>query len=272
MTGPNLRKRPEMEKDYSRFKIRLYEIMERAQAGDVVSRSFDIFLIALVITNVMAAVLETVKGIHDPYAGYFYAFEVFSIIVFTIEYALRLWACTVNLMYAHPIKGRLRYAITPLAIIDLIAILPFYIHAFLPVDLRFVRVFRLLRMLRILKIARYSEAFNRIIVVITKKKSELVLTVFLLLVLLVFASSVLYTLENPAQPEKFSSIPAAMWWGVATLTTVGYGDIYPITPLGKMIAGIVAIIGIGIIALPGAIIVASYFEHRGSPKPLVCPR
>lgn len=254
------------------LKIRLHEIMERAQKGDVVSRNFDIFLIALVVTNVMAAVLETVKGIHDPYEGYFYAFEVFSIIIFTIEYALRLWACTVNPMYADPVRGRLRYAMTPLAIIDLIAILPFYIHAFLPMDLRFVRVFRLLRMLRILKIARYSEAFNRIIAVIAKKKSELFLTVFLLLVLLVFASSVLYTLEYPAQPEKFSSIPAAMWWGVATLTTVGYGDIYPITPLGKMFAGIVAIIGIGIIALPGAIIVASYFEHRDSSKAFVCPR
>mgnify|MGYP001601360925 CR=1 FL=1 len=246
----------------SEIKVRIHETIEKVPEGDTLSKIFDIFIISLIILNVTAVILETVNSLFVLYEDFFINFEFFSVVVFSVEYILRLWTCNLDNKFRHSIKGRIRFALTPLAIIDLLAVLPFYLAAIFPVDLRFIRVLRLFRILRILKIARYSESIRNIMGAITKKKEEIAISIFILLIVLIVSSSIMYFAENAAQPEAFSSIPASMWWGIITLTTIGYGDIYPITPLGKFLGGVVAILGIGMIALPAAIIVSGYFEHQ----------
>lgn len=252
-----------------KLKIRIHEIIEKAPEGDVPSKIFDIFIISLIILNVAAVILETVDILYLKYSTFFIKFELFSVAVFSIEYILRLWTCNLKEKFKQPIKGRIRFALTPLAIIDLLAVLPFYLTAIFVVDLRFIRILRLFRILRILKTARYSESIRNIARVITGKKEELVMSIFILLIVLIVSSSLMYFVENDAQPEVFSSIPASMWWGIVTLTTIGYGDMYPITPLGKFLGGAIAVVGIGMIALPAAVIVSGYFEQKE--KARKCP-
>jgi voltage-gated potassium channel len=254
-------------------KDRIFEILETAPAGDLPSRAFDIFLITLISLNVIAVILETVRSISSQFSHLFTIFEIFSVGVFTIEYLLRLWTCTSDPNFSSPIKGRTRFALTPLVLADLLAILPFYVPMVIPLDLRFVRAVRLLRLFRLFKMGRYSESLKTLGSVFKLKKEKLLITVFVVFILLVIASSLMYFVENGAQPESFSSIPAAMWWAVATLTTVGYGDVYPITPLGKLLGAIIALLGIGLFALPAGILASGLVEMihsmRGGPK--ICP-
>lgn len=241
-------------------KKRIYEILETAAAEDRVSRFFDFFIIILIALNVIAVILETVKSISSNFKEVFHLFEIFSVIIFSIEYLLRIWSCPLNPKYKHSIKGRIRFALTPLAIVDLLAILPFYIPMILPLDLRFMRALRLIRLFRLFKLGRYSDAMKLIYCVIKNKKEELLTTLFIVFLLLILSSSLLYYCEYETQPNVFSSIPAAMWWGIATLTTVGYGDLYPITPLGKVLGAIICLLGIGLFAMPTGIISAGFVE------------
>jgi voltage-gated potassium channel len=224
---------------------------------------------------VAAVVLETVDWINASYGRLFHAFDVFSVAVFTVEYILRAWSCTENPRFRTPISGRLRYLITPMAIIDLLAILPFYLPFVIP-DLRFVRALRLFRLFRILKLARYSDALKTFTEVLNLKKEELGVTLFATLIMLTVASSMVYEAENEVQPEAFANIPDAMWWGVVTLTTVGYGDIYPKTPLGKFIGSFVVIAGVGLFALPAGILASGFNEvlqrrKEKKKKKMICP-
>ena len=217
----------------SPLRKRTYEVLEVATAGDSVSRTYDVFLIILILLNVVAVMLDSLQGFSREFQEPLRVFELFSVCVFTIEYVLRLWSCSENPRFTTPVVGRLRYVFTPLALIDLLAILPFFLPMLLPVDLRYIRMFRLFRLIRLFKMVRYSESFRVLGGVFKGKKEELAITLCVGVILLIIGSSLMYFVENAAQPEVFSSIPAAMWWGVATLTTVGYGDLYPITPLGK---------------------------------------
>lgn len=248
-------------------KSRVHEILEVAKPGDKISRAFDIFILALITLNVLALIFGTVQTIGTRFAVYLRAFEVGSVAVFTIEYALRFWSCTVRAEYAHPITGRLRAASRFLMVVDLLAILPFFLPVIFPgLDLRFVRAIRLLRVFRVLKLGRYSQAIQTIGRVFASKRGELGVVGFVLLLLLVVSSSLLYFIENPYQPDKFSSIPATMWWAVATLTTVGYGDIYPITGLGKLVASFIAILGIGMFAIPAGVLSAGFSDELPSSR------
>ena len=213
----------------------------------------------LIFLNVAAVVLETVDWIYLRYAFFFNAFDIFSVAVFTVEYTLRVWSCTVNPKFQDPVRGRLRFMVTPLALIDLMAVLPFYLPFVFP-DLRFMRALRLFRLLRVLKLARYSDSLQTFVDVLRLKKEELLLMLFAIMILLVVSSSLMYDAENEAQPDAFSSIPAAMWWGIVTLATVGYGDIYPVTPWGKFIGSIVVILGIGLFALPTGVLASGFAE------------
>ena len=238
---------------------RAWEIVEVAKPGDRVSLAFDVSILTLIFCNVVAVILGTVQAIAQRFGGLLEAFEVFSVAVFTLEYVVRLWACTADPRFAGAVRGRVRLAVRPLVIIDLLAIAPFYLPLF-GLDLRFVRLLRLMRVLRVAKVARYYDSLSLIKSVIISRKEELTLTTVLLIFLLVFSSGLLYYCENAAQPEVFSSIPAAMWWAVATLTTVGYGDIYPVTVQGKLFASLIAVVGIGMFALPVGIIGAGFVE------------
>ena len=242
------------------LKKRLYQILETAEKGDTLSRIFDVFIITLIITNVLAVVVGTVKSIQARFSTFLEWFEIVSVIIFTIEYLLRLWTCTISSQYQGAIKGRLRHIFSFYGLIDLLAILPFYLPMVMPVDLRFIRAFRLFRMFRILKIGRYGESMKILQDVLQKKKEELWVALFVVIILLMITSSLMYFVETNAQPDAFSSIPQAMWWGVATLTTVGYGDVYPITPLGKMLGAIIALLGIGVFGLPAGILASGLFE------------
>ena len=150
--------------------------------------------------------------------------------------------------------------LTPLAIIDLLAILPFYLPMIIPLDLRFIRAVRLFRLFRLFKMGRYSKAVFILKKVLKEKKEELVLIIFVIFLLLIIFSSLMYFIEKEAQPEAFSNIPEAMWWGIITLTTVGYGDVYPITPLGKILGALIAFLGIGMFALPAGILGSGLVE------------
>lgn len=247
------------------IKQRIYEILEKADPDDRASRLFDVFIITLIILNVGAVVMETVGSLYAQYEAWFNGFELFTVAVFTVEYGLRLWSCTADPRYARPVTGRLRFSLTPLALFDLLAILPFWL-TLMQVDARIIRLIRVLRLFRLAKLSRYSLALQTLGRVFVQRREELLVTVVLMAVLLVIASAFMYHAEHEAQPEAFSSIPAAMWWAVATLTTVGYGDIYPVTPLGKMLGAVIAVLGIGMFALPTGVLGSAFLEEIESQK------
>lgn len=249
-----------------------HTLSARARAARLLSAShqtsagkrLDTFIIMLIGFSIMAVILESEQALAQEFAGPFWWFEVSSTLIFSLEYLARLWVCgEEDERFKHPVWGRLRYALTPMALIDLVAILPFYVGLMIDtstIDARFVRGIRLFRLFRLFKIGRYSQSINQLVGVFARKKEELAITFFAVILMLILASSVIYLVEHKAQPESFSSIPAAMWWGVATLTTVGYGDVYPITPLGKFFGAIIALLGVGIVALPAGIIASGFNE------------
>ncbi|HEX8394808.1 MAG TPA: ion transporter [Longimicrobium sp.] len=216
-------------------------------------------IMALIAANVLAVVLHSVPELEARFGREFHAFEVFSVAVFAAEYLARLWSCVEDPHYRGALRGRLRFALRPLVLIDLLAVLPFLVMV-APVDLRVLRAARLFRLVRLLKMGRYITALALFRTVLRQKREELVLSVAFMAVLLVVSSSIMYFVENGTQPDKFSSIPESMWWAVATLTTVGYGDVTPVTPLGRIAAGLISIVGIGRFALPTAVLGAGFVE------------
>lgn len=258
---------------YRTLRRQAFELFEPGLGGRV-GHYVDWFIMALIAANVAAVILETVDALAASYGSFFHSFELFSVAVFTIEYAGRVWSAVDNPDFEGPITGRLEFASRPLLIVDLLAILPFYlVVGGFQADLRFLRALRLIRLFRLLKLARYSKAMQSFSVVIHEKKEKLVLAFSSNILLLVLASSVMYYIENPHQPEAFSSIPRAFWWGVATLTTVGYGDVHPITPLGQFVGAIVAMLGIGLFALPASILASGFIEQAddGETDGQYCP-
>jgi voltage-gated potassium channel len=241
------------------FRRRLYLTLSPDEKGGIIERVFEVIVILTIILNIFEIVLDSVPGIHDKYATVFKNFEIYSLIFFTVEYIARVYSIVEDRRFADPVWGRLRYIKTPIALVDLFAFLPFYL-VFLPVDLRFLRIFRLMALFRMFKIARYLHALIIFRRVLKDRKEQLVLSFIFILFVLVIISFIMFYAEHEAQPDKFSSIPATMWWGIATLTTVGYGDIVPITSLGKFLGGIFAIAGVGLLALPAGILSSGFFE------------
>ena len=234
----------------------------------------NIFIIILIMLNVIAVMLETVKSIHAQYAAFFHYFDLVSVIIFTIEYVLRVWSSNHDPRYKHSIYGRLRYMVSPAALIDLVAILPFYIHAIVGLDLRMLRILRLLRFFRLFRLTAYMTAAKIVSNVFKKRFNQLMLSLLLTVFLIIIASCLVYFAEHNAQPDKFTSIPATIWWAVVTLTTVGYGDLYPITILGKIFTSIVLLAGVALLALPAGIITAGFLEETSKSKihdNRVCP-
>lgn len=255
----------------SSFRHRVWSLVEAgkrppgdADSADADASGFDWFdwLIAiLIVLNVIALVLESEPDLHDRYHAAFHSFEVFSLIVFGVEYLLRLWSCTADPAYAHPVLGRLRYATRPMQIIDLLAILPGILFFLNVPDMRFVRALRLLRILRVLKLGRYSDAVALLGRVLSKRRAELTVMLMTLAILLILSASALHVAEADEQPDAFGSITRSLWWAVITLTTIGYGDVYPKTGLGRVLGGMIAVLGIGMVALPTAIIASGFNDE-----------
>lgn len=258
------------------FRRHIYVTLSSGEKGGFAEKAFEVLLVVTIVLNIIAIVLDSIPSVHEKYASLFRWFELFSICFFSIEYIARVYSIVENPKFSDPVRGRLRYMRTPMAIVDFLSILPFYL-SFVSVDLRFLRMFRLMALFRMFKITRYMHAIKIFQMVLKQRKEQLVLSFLFILFILVVISFIMFYAENEAQPEKFSSIPAAMWWGIATLTTVGYGDIAPITDLGKFLGGIFAIAGVGFLALPAGILSSGFFELLHTPKtpdakmPKECP-
>lgn len=244
------------------IRARTWQIVEIARPGDRTSRAFDFGIRALILLNVVAVVLETVPELAAAASGLFTAFEAFSVAVFSVEYLARVWSAVEHPDYGRSgsLLGRLRFAVTPLAVVDLLAVLPSLLPM-LGFDLRLLRGIRLFRLVRILKLTRYSRSLQMLGRVFRRAREQLLLTLSGVAFVLLVASSAMYYAEHAVQPEQFSSIPEAMWWGVVTLTTLGYGDVYPVTLLGRIMGGVFALSGILLVALPTAILGAAFVEE-----------
>jgi len=238
----------------------------------------NIIIITLIILNVLAVMVETLPSVHynPKVLAYFHTFELISVIIFTIEYVLKVWSSNQEEKYKHSIKGRLRYMLTPGALIDLLAILPFYLHVLIGFDLRVLRMLRLLRFFRLFRLTAYMRSSTMIINVFKNRMNELLLSLVLVIFLIIFASCLMYFAEQADLENsiKFNSIPATIWWAVVTLTTTGYGDMYPVTTLGRTMGGVIMLTGVAFFALPAGIITAGFLEEfrkTKKSKPMNCP-
>ena len=237
-----------------------HDLLEVGGAAHPAGRAINAFIILVVVLNAVAFAAETVNDLGVRYATAFAALNVFSVIVFTIEYALRMWSAVdiPTLSRMSPWRARLHFALRPIMVIDLLAFAPWYLQWLVPVDLRILRV---LRLFRLLKLVRYSPALQTLGRVLAEERRALFGALLIMLILLFFASTGMYLLERSAQPDKFGSIPAAAWWALATLTTIGYGDVVPITPWGKLLGGVVMLLGVGMFALPIAILATGFSQE-----------
>lgn len=242
------------------LKSNLYKILEAGHSHDLQSRIFEGAMATLIILNVIAFSLETVPSIHDRHEVFFRVFDIVSILIFTVEYAARVWVCTEHPPFRglSPLRARLKFARSPLMIVDLLAIAPFYLSFIVPIDLR---VLRILRLIRFFKLARFSPAFNTMLRVIAGERSALLGVLIVMFGMIIIAASLLYLVEGNRPGSPFATVPEAMWWAVVTLTTVGYGDVTPETPFGKFLAGLVMISGLGFFALPIGIIASGFMEE-----------
>lgn len=221
----------------------------------------DYFITTLIVLNIFAIILESYENLQKQYDIYFFIFELFSVIIFSLEYLLRLWTSNIKYKHLGPFKSRIRYIFSAFGLIDLFAILPFYIPYIIKADLRFLRILRLMRLFRILKLGEYMSSLQLIGKVLFNKKEELLITVFTTFILILLTASIMFHIEHDVQPEKFPDIISSFWWAIATLTTIGYGDVYPITGLGKLLAAITAVFGIGLVAIPTGIISSGLMEE-----------
>jgi voltage-gated potassium channel len=238
-----------------KIRRRLFEILEISAIDDKVSTWFDGFMIVMIVLNVAVVVFETSQPLYAEYKTLFRVFDLFTIAVFTVEYIARVWVADLHVHYPRnkPWRARLRYMLSPYALIDLIAILPFYLGFYW--DLRILRLFRLVRLF---KLFRYSPALATLGRVFYAERRALMAAGVIMVGLMVFSATVIYYLEHEAQPHVFASIPHSMWWAMATLTTVGYGDMAPVTTLGRTFGGMVMVCGLGMFALPVGIIASGF--------------
>lgn len=205
-------------------------------------------------------ILESYQEL-SKYSNYFQYFEIFSVAIFTIEYLLRFWVSDLNFPEKTKFTARLKYIFSFNGVIDFLAIIPFYLPMLFHFDGRVLRILRLFRLFRILKLSYYNESIATLIVVFKKNSKILTVTMFTVIILLIITSSIMFELEHQVQPEQFPNIPQTIWWSVATLTTIGYGDVYPLTNEGRILASITALLGIGLVAIPTGVISAGFIDE-----------
>jgi voltage-gated potassium channel len=240
-----------------RWRAYLYDLLEETEHTSAIENTIKLLLVAVIVTTVAAVALETLPSVNERYARLFTAIEIGAMSLFTIEYLLRWWIAPEREATgaAEPWRSRLHYAVSPYGLIDLLAILPFYIDLFVPGNPDWLRV---LRLLRLLKMARYAPGLSLFVAVIRNESRPLLAAFLVMAVLLVGESGVMFILEREAQPKAFASVPHTMWWAIVTMATVGYGDVVPLTPLGKLFGGIVMIVGIAMFAVPAGILATGF--------------
>ncbi len=245
-----------------RIRKRMYEIVIEPPINDRIGNCFSLFILLLIACNVLVCILETEASFYELSPQFFSLFDFISVIIFSAEYILRLWSCTASPSYKHPIFGRIRFALLPMSLVDLLAILPFYLHLLIPgIDLRFIRILRLFRIFRIFRSGHLASSFRMIKNVVTTKKDELIMSSMIMFFLVIISANIIYLVEHQEQNTLFTSVPQSMWWSIITITTIGYGDMYPITALGKIVGSITAFLGVCAFALPVAVIGAGFLEQ-----------
>ena len=245
---------------YRQIKANIFRVIQPAENGETASRIFDLVITSLVFVSILSIFLMTFDLSKDTIRILNWV-ERISIIIFSVEYLLRIWTADLLHPNSSPWRARLRYIVSGMAIIDLVSILPFYLPMLLPINLVGIRAIRLVRLLRIFKLNRYSEALSSIGEVLHRKYREILISMFFVFLLLIIASLLIYYAEHDAQPDKFTNAFSGLWWAVATLTTVGYGDIYPVTTAGRILSAIIAITGIGMVAVPTSILSAGFVDQ-----------
>lgn len=236
------------------MRLYFYNFLEKSNSS-AIARLVSLSLMLLIMCNVVAVILASDSVIYAELQLVFDRFELISITIFSVEYLTRVWVCVENPKYQAPVKGRLAYMISPMAIVDLVAVLPYFLGIFFNLDTRFLRV---LRLFRIFKLSRHFSAMTVLLTVIKNELATLVSAIFIMLVLVVLASAGMFIVERDAQPAAFGTIPRAMWWATITLSTVGYGDVIPITVAGKILGVFITILGVGMAALPAGIIASGF--------------
>ena len=244
---------------YKTLKRTVFEVIQPAEKGNLASKIFDVSIVVLILISILSVFIMTFQ-LPPRFSAFLNEAERIAVIIFTVEYLLRIWTADMLFPEHTPLRARLKYMASGMAVIDLLAILPFYLPMILPVDLLGIRAVRLVRLLRIFKLNRYSEALVSIGDVFKRKSREMCVSIFFVFILLTIASLLIYYAEHDAQPDKFSNAFSGLWWAVATLTTVGYGDIYPITVTGRILGAVIAIMGIGMVAIPTGILSAGFVE------------
>jgi voltage-gated potassium channel Kch len=247
------------------FRQRVHALVFPSAYGGELHNLYDSFIVVWVIVSVLAVILESVHSIHYMLNMEFIILDAIAVSIFTLEYTLRMYCCVEEPGYKKAVAGRLKMAKSTSSIIDLLAIAPFFLEVFLHhlIDLRFMRVFRLLRLL---KLTRYTGATQSLMKVIAREWPVMAASAFIMLLLVVMTASLGYLFEHEAQPEKFENIPQSIYWAVITLASVGYGDISPITPAGRAMTIVLALIGIGIFAIPAALLSSAFSDQLKSDR------
>ena len=243
------------------LRYRMYQLLEKAEEGDRASQLVDVGLLILVFVNVLAVSLETVDSLHRAYAEIFWWIEIVSVTLFTLEYGLRFWsvAASADERGISSLKARLSYVFSPTGIIDLVAILPSLLPLlFGSIDLRWLRI---LRLARLFKFSHYTSALEDLISSVRREHQSFIATIYLLFLALMISSTLIYVFEHELQPENFGSIPESMWWSFVTLTTVGYGDVVPVTAAGRAIAALTALMGVCVVALLTGIVATGFSKQ-----------
>lgn len=251
---------------WRRLRAQVFAILHARDAGNRLTRWVNYVLTLLILANAAAITVETLPGLTSAHRAALRWFETVSTGIFIVEYLARLWTCVEQHHLSDPVRGRLRWMRQPLALLDLVAIVTYWT----PWDMRFLRVLRLARLLTVFHLYEFEAALDRLGVSLARRKELLWVSVALMIVFVYLASSVLFQIEHARQPEVFSSVPAAFWWATVTFNTIGYGDMVPLTSLGRLFAALVSVFGVGVFALPTAIVIAAIIEASASGNPYVC--
>lgn len=249
---------------YQKIKHKVHILLHPELGESKADKFINIFIISLIVLNVIAVMMETVHPLYENHQKLFDTFDLISVIIFTIEYILRVWSSNHDPKYRHSIKGRIKYIFSFGALIDLLAFLPYYLQSIMGFDLRILRILRLMRFFRLFRLTAYTKSAKMIFNVFRSRKNELILSLVLVVFLMIIASCLLYFAEHLYPSEdasKFTSIPATLWWSIVTLTTTGYGDMYPLTTIGKILTGIIMLTGVAFFALPAGIMTAGFLEE-----------
>lgn len=250
-----------VSQQYAAHKKRVFEIIEIGAPEDYVSRAYDVVNMLSIVVNLLVSVLYTFESIRTDYGSLLLGVEKITVIFFAVDYVLRVWTAKYLFPKCSDWRARWKYAWSFKGLVDILSFLPYYLPIFFPAGAVAFRMFRVMRFFRLFRINKYYDSFNVIAEVIGSKRQQLISSVFIIMVLMIASSLCMYSLEHEAQPDVFTNALSGIWWAVSTLLTIGYGDIYPITEMGKLFSIVITFLGVGMVAIPTGIISAGFVDQ-----------